>query len=98
MASHSGRLLSRPSPKNIKNSKKLQKKWHIFCRSKMWCNNTTLATQFTATTPQKHHTNHSLFSKSPAKSHFTARKKNNKTAPQNHKQIETIYLLQSANP
>jgi hypothetical protein len=56
--------------------KKLQKIWHIFRRWKMWCNHTTLATQFTTTTPQKHHTNHSLFSKTPANTthHHTQKK------------------------
>jgi hypothetical protein len=44
---------------------KLQKIWRIFQHSKMWCNNTTLATQFPTLTPQKHHNESSTFSKSP---------------------------------
>jgi hypothetical protein len=64
----------------------------------MWCKNTTSATQFTTLTPQKHHTKSPTFLKMPHKITFHHAQKNNKNALQNHKQTETINLLQSANP
>jgi hypothetical protein len=79
MASPIRRLLSTTAHTTPKTQKKPQKKWRNFRPPKMWCNHTTLATQFTTATPQQHHTNHPLLSKIPAKSRFTARRKNKKT-------------------
>jgi hypothetical protein len=63
----------------------------------MWCNNTTLATQITTFTPRKHHTNHMLFPKTPAKITFHhAQKKyqNSNSKPQATQKppLATIHL------
>jgi hypothetical protein len=52
-----------------KTQKNFKKNGTFFGRSKMWCNNTTLATQFTTLTPEKHHTKSLSFPKIPTKNH-----------------------------
>jgi hypothetical protein len=99
MASHSPQVAPTTMSREHQIIQKIfEKLGAFFGARKMWCNNTTLATQVTTATPRKPHINYSLFLKTPAKPRFATRKKNHQNALRNHKQIEIIHLLQSANP
>jgi hypothetical protein len=79
--------------------KKLQKIWHIFwlLKNVVHQHHVSHTIHHTHTTKAPHQSL-TFFSKSPQKIMFHHAQKNKKTAPQNHKETETIHLLQSANP
>jgi hypothetical protein len=90
-------LLLSPTSLSQKKNEKLQNLWRIFRDSKTWCNNTTLATQFTTITPQKHHTKSHVFLKTPCKTTFHhAQKKyqntNSKSQATQKHPLATIHL------